>query len=352
MFGGASMLFVIPMIVSAILGIVGTIFGAIVTYKSNRRTSSGTVATSNANELWTENSRLMDRLTKEIDRLTRDVSDLQTEIIKLRDERDFLRKENIDLREKVHLLEIDMLKFHNATTITTATTTPSQEQSSMPVFIDYPVEGPITQYFGGQHGGVDLAGPDGSPVYAPCDGYLNLWPQGSQGDGSFGNAADIVTDDGWTVKIAHMREYAYSVTSGPITAGTRLGLQGYTGYTIPVGLGGSHVHWGMCRQSSFPKYTDATAHLFGNPLDYLITEAERMSLFTRLENVEKCLGQYELNDWVARGNSSLIACLGPQPASLSGMVTEWPGIKAQTYGTNDLLLAWRQAAAGQGIILP
>lgn len=131
MYGGSSLIFIIPMIMASIVGVGGTAFGAWMTYRANRRTSAGTVATSNANELWAENSRLMDRLTREIDKLSADVTRLQNEITKIRDERDALRQENIALRQKLHELEVEMLKFQVAnkgdgttTTTTTVSTTP------------------------------------------------------------------------------------------------------------------------------------------------------------------------------------------------------------------------------------
>lgn len=229
----------------------------------------------------------------------------------------------------------------------------------MPVFIDYPIEGVVTNPFdaGGVHGGVDLDGGNGTPIYAPTDGTLLLWPQGTQGDGSFGNAVDIQTDDGWTVKMAHMDRFADGLISGyRVQAGTRIGYQGYTGYTIPAGPGGGHVHWGMCRISSFPRYTESTKYLFDDPSRYIISAGERMALFARLENIEKMLGgfggDYRIAQWVSSGNISILDCLGQNPAKIGEITMKWDGIEQQTYGTNQLLLSWREAARSQNIILP
>ncbi len=113
--------YILPMIITSCLGIVGTIFGGVMTYRTSKRTASGTVETSNANELWTENSRLVDRLGKEIDRLNKDVDMLRSELGKLSIERDELRGENVALRHKMHALEIEMIKFHSESYVTTPT---------------------------------------------------------------------------------------------------------------------------------------------------------------------------------------------------------------------------------------
>lgn len=121
--GGLNFLYVLPMVISSLVGVVGVVFGGVMTYKANKRTSSGTVATSNAMELWAENSRLVDRLTKEIDRLTGDVDNLRQEVTKLRGERDDLRKENTNLRQKQHELEIEVIKLQSSQITTKSFTT-------------------------------------------------------------------------------------------------------------------------------------------------------------------------------------------------------------------------------------
>jgi hypothetical protein len=236
----------------------------------------------------------------------------------------------------------------------------------MPSFIDYPVDGVITQYFGGQHGGVDLVDRlgEGAPVYAPCDGQLVLHPQGSWGDGSFGNAAKIATADGLYVLMAHFSGYAGDVYDGmTVQAGKRLGYQGHTGYTIPAGPGGSHVHWGVCRVPWFPTYPSAPGE-FVNPLDYLIPESERMALFTRLEKVMSALGgEPAVEVWNATGNS-LLAGYGLEQAEqdtidarlalIEGRLGALEAGSAQAYALNNVLQSWRVALQAQlpGLVLP
>lgn len=238
----------------------------------------------------------------------------------------------------------------------------------MPEFIDFPVDGRITQRFGGLHGGVDLVDylGDGAPVYAPCDGTAILHPEGTWGDGTFGNAVILATEDGWFVLMAHLSRYAEGLVDGELVrAGRRIGYQGYTGLTNPDDVpAGSHVHFGCCRVPYFPRFGPETQHLFADPMQFLISEGERMALFQRLEAFEQRVNQFvggvgdaggsRLQSWVGNGNIGLLDCLGPQPAKLAEVTTMWDGIKEQTYGTNTLLLSWRGAlsAAVPGLVLP
>lgn len=236
----------------------------------------------------------------------------------------------------------------------------------MPQFIDFPVDGVITQYFGGQHGGVDLVDHrgEGAPVYAPCDGLLVLHPQGSWGDGSFGNAAKLLTADGMYVLMAHFRDYASDVYDGQqVLAGKRLGYQGHTGYTVPAGPGGSHVHWGVCRVPWFPPYPSAPSQ-FVNPLDYLIGESERMAIFQRLEKVTAALGgEPAIDAWNTTGNSLLAGygleqaeqdSLDARLALIEGRLGALEAGTAQAYALNNVLNAWRVALQAQlpGLVLP
>lgn len=230
----------------------------------------------------------------------------------------------------------------------------------MPAFIDFPVDGRITQRFGGLHGGLDLVDyqGDGAPVYAPCDGTAILHPEGSWGDGTFGNAVKLATEDGWFVLMAHMSRFADGLVEGmAVRAGQRLGYQGYTGQTVPDDVpAGSHVHWGVCRVPYFPRFGPETAHLFADPLSFLIPEGERMAIFQKLEAIEQFLGggggvgASRVAAWNANGNLPLLDCLGPAPAELA----KFPAVMQQTYGLNDLLLQWRPVlcAAVPGLMLP
>jgi len=118
----------------------------------------------------------------------------------------------------------------------------------------WPAEGPISGVYGSQrilngeprrpHGGVDVAGPEGTPVVAPADGKVIL----AQPDMYFeGNA--IFLDHGHGLKSVFMHLSALDVTEGQIVRrGERIGAIGATGRVT-----GAHLHWAV--------------YWFGQPLD-------------------------------------------------------------------------------------
>ena len=224
----------------------------------------------------------------------------------------------------------------------------------MPEFIDVPVDGPITQQFaalasGYPHRGVDFGVVVGTPVYAPAPGvsvpFTNSWTEwAGQTVRSFGEGVCLDHGDGWWSLYAHL-----SVNLAPVgtmvQVGQRIGLSGNTGVST-----GPHLHWQLSDAPSFPVAINQSR----DPLVAMISEAERMALFQRLERLEQMVagGQPRVDAWVQGGNLPVLECLGPQPARVAEIIARWDGIEQQTYGTNNLLLQWRQHLAGQGIYLP
>lgn len=223
-------------------------------------------------------------------------------------------------------------------------------------FLDLPVDGVITQRFGDTysgypHRGVDFGVPEGTSVYAPAPGvsvqFTNSYTQwNGQQVRAFGNGVCLDHGDGWWSLYAHLSRI--DVAPGQLVqAGDRIGLSGNTGVST-----GPHLHWQLSDAPTFPVNIDQSR----DPLSYLISEGERMALFQRLERIEQMLGGYSgearVQQWVANGNLPLLDCLGSQPAQLATMTMEWPGIKDQTYGTNNLLHAWRASLSAQGLVLP
>lgn len=226
----------------------------------------------------------------------------------------------------------------------------------MPSFLDAPVDGPITQVFGGMfsgypHRGMDFGVPEGTPVYAPDGGVVvqftnSFTPWNGQQVRAFGRGVCLDHGDGWWSLYAHLSRIDVAIGQ-LIQPGDRLGLSGNTGVST-----GPHLHWQLSDAPSFPVNIDQSR----DPITCLISEGERMALFQRLERIEQMLGGYSgesrVQQWVANGNIPLLDCLGPQPAKLAEVTTMWDGIKDQTYGTNNLLLQWRAALAAGGIIVP
>lgn len=110
----------------------------------------------------------------------------------------------------------------------------------------WPADGPISGVFGSQrilngeprrpHYGVDVAGPEGTPVVAPADGKVILAIPGMYFEG---NA--VFLDHGHGLKSVYMHLSALDVAEGQIVRrGERIGAIGATGRVT-----GAHLHWAL-----------------------------------------------------------------------------------------------------------
>ena len=123
---------------------------------------------------------------------------------------------------------------------TTPSRIPSGEMPSSPIsnFMDSMVSSPFgTRQFQGQtekHGGVDIAGKMGDPIYAPEGGTARVKsdPKG------YGNYIEILDDKG---QVAHLLAHLSEVTvkdGQRIEKGEQIGKMGSTGKST-----GPHLHW-------------------------------------------------------------------------------------------------------------
>lgn len=87
------------------------------------------------------------------------------------------------------------------------------------------------------HTGVDVALPEGSPIYAPADGIVSRIAD--YGDGSLGQAVFVKTQAGYQYIMGHLSKV--QVHAGDrVHAGDLLALSGNTGNST-----GPHVHLGL-----------------------------------------------------------------------------------------------------------
>ena len=226
----------------------------------------------------------------------------------------------------------------------------------MPRFLEAPVDGPISQEFGGMfsgypHRGCDFSVMEGTRVLYPALDpgvavrFTNSFTQwNGQQVRAFGNGVCIDHGDGWWSLYAHLSRVDVSIGQ-IVQPGEVLGLSGNTGVST-----GPHLHWQVSDAPTFPVNINQSR----DPFDFTISEAERMAIFQRLERIEQMLagGPSRIDGWVANGNIPLLDCLGPSPGRIQEVVMAWDGIQQQTYGTNNLLMQWRAALAASGIIVP
>ena len=156
----------------------------------------------------------------------------------------------------------------------------------MTVFVRHPVDNPrITQPFGVKnsweaqpHMGVDYGAPEGTPIYAPCDGFVvwasfDVFPYGNTwemipGSGNSGGCVILQPPAPHTslqTSFSHMSEIL--VRPGQwVTAGTMIGRVGNTGFSF-----GEHLHWEAFIDYAEGVYPPGTYWGRVNPLDYFNT---------------------------------------------------------------------------------
>ncbi len=101
---------------------------------------------------------------------------------------------------------------------------------------DAPTEGASTF-----HQGVDLAGPEGTPIYASRSGTVTI----ARYSNSAGNYVTINHGDGFSSVYMHMTTYTVSVGQY-VTQGQLIGYMGSTGIST-----GSHLHFGIALNGTY-----------------------------------------------------------------------------------------------------
>lgn len=143
-------------------------------------------------------------------------------------------------------------------------------------FVRWPLDMPPAIVTGGYrqdygnylHRGIDLGGvPVGTPIFAPAGGIVTVHrPGDGWGNGSFGInvVIDHVGTPWWTI-YAHMSDTP-RITGEQVGLGDHIGDIGFTGFVIPEGPAGAHLHWQLSAHSGFPQGFEYIA----NPLDFLV----------------------------------------------------------------------------------
>lgn len=130
------------------------------------------------------------------------------------------------------------------------------------------VTGGYREDYGGYlHRGIDIAGvPVGTPVFAPAGGIATVHrPGDGWGNGSFGICV-ILDHPGtpWWSIYAHL-SVARVDTGQLVHVGELIGEVGFTGFVVPAGPAGAHLHWQLSNHPGFPPNFEFIA----NPMDFL-----------------------------------------------------------------------------------
>ena len=115
---------------------------------------------------------------------------------------------------------------------------PAAAPAPQAAIVHCPVEGfTFNQGFSSTHSGVDLAAPEGTPVYAVRNGTLWYWSTGDIG----GYSLYLKADDGNTYYYTHLTAYASALenTTRPVKAGDVIETVNHTGNAN----GFNHLHF-------------------------------------------------------------------------------------------------------------
>ena len=112
----------------------------------------------------------------------------------------------------------------------------------------------VTQQFkGADHDGLDLVGIDSKEIHATVTGTVRYagWQNSKNHKEGFGQYVCIRSDeDGYYYYYGHLSELKVK-TGDKVKVTDVIGIEGYTGYTIPDGPGGSHCHY--CVRKTYAK---------------------------------------------------------------------------------------------------
>jgi len=143
----------------------------------------------------------------------------------------------------------------------------------------------ITQTAHGASRAVDISASPDTYVYAPEDATFDSYMQRGTGTSNAGNALRIRGKTGLH-QFAHLEE-SY-VTGGTVVKGQRIAKMGYTGYTIPSGKAGKHLHWWVKTPSGYvypPNLVNETFNQGDTMNQEAGTELYRTALFREPESV-------------------------------------------------------------------
>ncbi len=120
----------------------------------------------------------------------------------------------------------------------------------------WPTTGNLTQGPDGSSGhgahsleALDISNTPGTPVYATFDGVAYGYDCDNRGEcnesfGRLGNYVKLIPDNNASAIILFGHLLSVTITGETrVTAGQELGLMGYSGYVIPSGPGGTHLHY-------------------------------------------------------------------------------------------------------------
>ena len=138
-----------------------------------------------------------------------------------------------------------------------------------------PVSGRISRGFSWYHTALDIVNTYRTAIRAPEAGKVTYVGQMGSGLNNAGNVVQIGNPAGNAHRLCHLDSYI--VKNGQtVTEGQVVGYMGYTGYVLPPGKLGTHLHWIMFRAGKRV-----------NPLNYVSVPSGAPSVPSKMPAVGK-----------------------------------------------------------------
>ena len=148
----------------------------------------------------------------------------------------------------------------------------------------------LSQDYSSDHPALDIQptthGVEGDPIYAIADGVIerkfvqNNNSSSLSGNDTMGNCLFIAHSPSESntpyylrSMYMHMMSFAANTTVGSnVTKGQLLGYMGHTGYTLPIGVYGTHLHLGLKYNTTAFNDGNFNTGNFANPAEYEFTD--------------------------------------------------------------------------------
>jgi len=129
--------------------------------------------------------------------------------------------------------------------------------------IQIPTKNRISQGRHGSYNSVDYSGADDYAIYSPFDGKVIFYGDG----GDCGTKMHIEAADGMRTTLCHLNQ-KYVNVGADVKRGQLVAQMGHTGYTIPEGPAGTHLHQNIQKGGVYtypPELTNADFRIYEPP---------------------------------------------------------------------------------------
>jgi septal ring factor EnvC (AmiA/AmiB activator) len=170
-----------------------------------------------------------------------------------------------------------------------------------------PAQGRISQGFTTTHKAVDIVNAYRSPIVAPEQGTITAVGQMGSGTSDAGLVVQIGNTSSRAHRLCHLDSYIVKVGQ-KVIQGQVVGYMGYTGYTTPSGIGGTHLHWVMWNNGVRVDGRNYITNKGGNEVFQNTTEVQQAYQMLRGRNATAA----EAQSWVGQSRQRFFVVAKPE----------------------------------------